>query len=221
MTESKDATAHTVSTQSRFRDESPMDWSDRTDFDNARRGLVARPQRSSIDGPGSAPAWNLADYSFLGEVGDGTSPEAPATVNPSLWRQAQLNMEAGLFTIADRIHQLRGFDLSEITVIEGDSGFIVIDPLVSVECAAEAMELGADAVLVNTALADARDHGAMARAFAMATEAGVMNVMAGAAKHYFTHAEAIGAGGDFVPMLSNHVGALNGLDMAAEVKKGR
>ncbi|MCB1337507.1 MAG: NAD(P)-dependent oxidoreductase [Maritimibacter sp.] len=56
---------------------------------------------------------------------------------------------------------------------------------------------------------------------AMATEAGVMNVMAGAAKHYFTHAEAIGAGGDFVPMLSNHVGALNGLDMAAEVKKGR
>ena len=147
MTESKDATAHTVSTQSRFRDESPMDWSDRTDFDNARRGLVARPQRSSIDGPGSAPAWNLADYSFLGEVGevgevsDGTSPEAPATVNPSLWRQAQLNMEAGLFTIADRIHQLRGFDLSEITVIEGDAGFIVIDPLVSVECAAEAMEL--------------------------------------------------------------------------------
>lgn len=56
---------------------------------------------------------------------------------------------------------------------------------------------------------------------AMATDAGVMNVMAGAAKHYFTHAEAIGAGGDFVPMLSDHVGALNGLDMAAEVNKGR
>lgn len=56
---------------------------------------------------------------------------------------------------------------------------------------------------------------------AMATQAGVMNVMAGAAQHYFTHAEAIGAGAEFVPMLSNHVGALNGVDMDAEVKKGR
>lgn len=55
---------------------------------------------------------------------------------------------------------------------------------------------------------------------AMATNAGVMNVMASAARHYFTHAEAIGAGADFVPMLSDHVGRLNGLDMAAEVKKG-
>lgn len=56
---------------------------------------------------------------------------------------------------------------------------------------------------------------------AMATDAGVMNVMAAAAKHYFTHAEAIGAGQDYVPMLSDHVGRLNGLDMDAEVKKGR
>lgn len=56
---------------------------------------------------------------------------------------------------------------------------------------------------------------------AMATDAGVVNVMAAAAKHYFTHAEAIGAGGDFVPMLSDHVGRLNGLDMAEEVRKGQ
>ena len=56
---------------------------------------------------------------------------------------------------------------------------------------------------------------------AMATDAGVMNVMAAAAKHYFTHAEAVGAGQDYVPMLSDHVGRLNGLDMEAEVKKGR
>lgn len=56
---------------------------------------------------------------------------------------------------------------------------------------------------------------------AMATDAGVMNVIAAAAKHYFTHAEAIGAGQDYVPMLSDHVGRLNGLDMEAEVKKGR
>jgi len=56
---------------------------------------------------------------------------------------------------------------------------------------------------------------------AMATDAGVMNVMAASARHYFTHAEAIGSGQDFVPMLSNHVGALNGVDMEEEVKKGR
>lgn len=56
---------------------------------------------------------------------------------------------------------------------------------------------------------------------AMAADAGVVNVIAGAAQHYFTHAEAIGAGSDFVPMLSNHVGNLNGVDMEAEVRKGR
>ncbi len=56
---------------------------------------------------------------------------------------------------------------------------------------------------------------------AMATDAGVMNVMASAARHYFTHAEAIGAAGDFVPMLSDHVGRLNGVDVAEVVKKGQ
>lgn len=117
-----------------------MDWDDPTDRDSARRGLVARPGAASIAGPGSRPAWNLGDYGFLGEVA-GEEVDPPDTVNPSLWRQARLNMEAGLFTIAERIHQLRGFDLSEITIIEGDEGFIVIDPLISVECAAEAMAL--------------------------------------------------------------------------------
>ncbi len=112
-----------------------MDWDDTTDSANATRGLVARPSSRSIRGPGGGPAWDLADYDFL----DGS--DSPDTVNPSLWRQAHLNMEAGLFTIADRIHQLRGFDISEITLIEGDEGFIVIDPLISVECAAAAMEL--------------------------------------------------------------------------------
>lgn len=122
-----------------------MDFGDRSDWEGARRGLVARPRRESIAGPGSRPAWSLADYGFLGSgavaVDGAEPPGAPDTVNPSLWRQAQLNMEAGLFTIAERIHQLRGFDISEITIIEGETGFIVIDPLVSVECAAEALAL--------------------------------------------------------------------------------
>ncbi len=134
------ATRHTIDTQREFRDSSPMDWDDPTDWEGAHRGLVARPQATSIAGPGSRPAWNLADYDFL-EPDGGAEVAAPDTVNPSLWRQARLNMEAGLFTITDRIHQLRGFDLSEITIVEGDEGFIVIDPLVSSECAAEAMAL--------------------------------------------------------------------------------
>lgn len=117
-----------------------MDWDDPTDRDNARRGLVARPGAASIGGPGSRPAWDLGEYGFLEGVSD-QDVESPDTVNPSLWRQARLNMEAGLFTISERIHQLRGFDLSEITIIEGDEGFIVIDPLISVECAAEALAL--------------------------------------------------------------------------------
>ncbi len=134
-TQPKNATKHTAEVQRRFREESPMDWSDRADHDNATRGFVAAPPPGPVAGPRDHPAWNLGDYEFL------DSEDAPDTVNPSLWRQAKLNMEAGLFTIADRIHQLRGFDLSEITIIEGDEGFIVIDPLISVETAAAAMEL--------------------------------------------------------------------------------
>ena len=59
----------------------------------------------------------------------------PDTVNPSLWRQARLNMLHGLFKVTDRIYQVRGFDISNMTLIEGDSGLIVIDPLISTETA--------------------------------------------------------------------------------------
>ena len=131
---------HTLEAQRLFIEESPMDWGDDTDWANARRGLVARPAPGVVEGPSGRAAWELDTYSFLGEPGR-EGPEAPGSVNPSLWRQARLNMEAGLFTIADRIHQLRGFDLSEITIIEGDEGFIVIDPLISKECATAAMQL--------------------------------------------------------------------------------
>jgi len=135
MQQPKDATEHTVEVQRSFRERSPMDWDDPTDHASATRGLVARPVCPTIEGPGEVPAWDLSGYGFLDRA------EAPPTVNPSLWRQARLNMEAGLFTIAEGIHQLRGFDLSEITIVEGATGFIVIDPLVSVEPAAAAMAL--------------------------------------------------------------------------------
>jgi alkyl sulfatase BDS1-like metallo-beta-lactamase superfamily hydrolase len=93
------------------------------------------------------PVWNLGDYSFL------TPPDAghlgPDTVNPSLWRQAKLNMHNGLFEVATRntsfgikgIYQVRAFDLSNMTIVETNSGIIVIDPLISGECAKSAMTL--------------------------------------------------------------------------------
>jgi alkyl sulfatase BDS1-like metallo-beta-lactamase superfamily hydrolase len=66
---------------------------------------------------------------------------APSTVNPSLWRQARLNMHNGLFQVTDRIYQVRGFDISNMTLIEGDRGVIIIDPRVCTETARAALEL--------------------------------------------------------------------------------
>ena len=65
----------------------------------------------------------------------------PATVHPSLWRQSQLTAIHGLFEVADGIYQIRGMDLSNMTLVEGETGVIVIDPLISAECAAAGLAL--------------------------------------------------------------------------------
>ncbi len=105
------------------------------DADRARaaRGRVAPPPRQVLH-DGGWPTWDLDAYGFL----DGT---APPEVNPSLWRQAQLNNEAGLFEIAPGFHQVRGLDLANMTTIEGTEGRIVIDPLTSVQTAQAALAL--------------------------------------------------------------------------------
>nr|WP_272211116.1 alkyl sulfatase dimerization domain-containing protein [Marinicella sp. W31]MDC2876998.1 alkyl sulfatase dimerization domain-containing protein [Marinicella sp. W31] len=84
--------------------------------------------------PDGAPVWNQDQYGFL-------EGKAPATVNPSLWRQGQLNAINGLFEVTDGIYQIRGFDLSNMTLVRGDTGWIVIDPLVSEETARAGLEL--------------------------------------------------------------------------------
>jgi alkyl sulfatase BDS1-like metallo-beta-lactamase superfamily hydrolase len=86
-------------------------------------------------GPGDKPAFDTKPYAFL------QSDTAPATVNPSLWRQAQLNAVNGLFKVTDRVYQVRGLDISNLTIIEGDSGLILIDPLLSNETAKAALDL--------------------------------------------------------------------------------
>jgi len=118
-----------------FRSASGLDWDDTTDDEGSRRGFIAGLDEMVIKGKDGAAVWDLRDYAFL------QREEAPATVNPSLWRQARLNMAAGLFKVTDRVYQVRGFDLSVVSFIQGDDGWIVIDPLISKECAAAAIDL--------------------------------------------------------------------------------
>jgi alkyl sulfatase BDS1-like metallo-beta-lactamase superfamily hydrolase len=101
------------------------------DFDDARRGLIARPGGKILAADGST-LQDLDAFKFV----DGP---APATVNPSLWRHARLNAEIGLFKVVDGIYQLRGFDIGNMTLIEGKAGWIVVDTLTSRESAAAAL----------------------------------------------------------------------------------
>src|SRR3712207_3276031 len=110
----------------------PLDYADRTDFQNAERGLVDRLEPCRVTAADGRTVWDSEQYAFL----DG---ECPDTVHPSLWRQAQLCRIHGLFEVTDGIYQVRGLDLSNMTIVEGDTGVIVIDPLISAETAAAAL----------------------------------------------------------------------------------
>jgi len=104
------------------------------DFEAARRGLIAPFEPPRVEDENGRTVWELESYDFL----DG---DPPSTVNPSLWRQSQLCRIAGLFELAPGFYQLRGFDLSNMHVVEGREGIVVIDPLVSAETAAAALAL--------------------------------------------------------------------------------
>ncbi|BBH70355.1 beta-lactamase-like protein [Actinoplanes sp. OR16] len=125
--------AATIETQHEHLAKS-LPFHDRQDFADARRGLIAAPDRVLITGSGDEPVWDTGTYGFL-------AGEAPATVNPSLWRQSQLTAVHGLFEVVPGIYQVRGYDLSNITFIEGTAGVVVIDPLISAETAAAALAL--------------------------------------------------------------------------------
>jgi alkyl sulfatase BDS1-like metallo-beta-lactamase superfamily hydrolase len=113
---------------------SMLPLTDRADFDDARRGFIASLPGGIMSGDGQRTIWSIKPYAFI-------TGEAPATVNPSLWRQAQLNNFHGLFKVTDRVYQIRGLDDSNISIVETDSGLIVIDTLSVVESAKAAMEL--------------------------------------------------------------------------------
>ncbi|MFK8333064.1 alkyl/aryl-sulfatase [Pseudomonas sp. BJa5] len=111
-----------------------LPFQDRADYDAARRGLVAAFEGEVKNAEGK-PVWSSQRYDFLKQA------QAPDTVNPSLWRQAQLNANAGLFEVTDKVYQIRGIDLANMTLIEGDDGLIVIDPLYVTETARAGLEL--------------------------------------------------------------------------------
>ncbi|MBB2497084.1 alkyl/aryl-sulfatase [Aquipseudomonas ullengensis] len=111
-----------------------LPFTDRADYESASRGLIA-PFSGQIKNADGQVVWDMDAYKFL------DADLAPETVNPSLWRLAQLNKNAGLFQVADNIYQLRGMDVSNMTVIEGDDGLFIIDPLTYSETAKAALEL--------------------------------------------------------------------------------
>lgn len=128
----KPATEHTRRAQQMVRQTVVID--DPADFDDSRRGFVATLDPMQITDARGTVVWDMERFSFL----DG---EAPDTVNPSLWRHGQRSRAHGLFTVAPRIHQIRGFDVANMTIIEGDTGYVVIDPLQSPEAASAGMSL--------------------------------------------------------------------------------
>ncbi|MGV9884688.1 alkyl/aryl-sulfatase [Streptomyces sp. NPDC003006] len=107
---------------------------DRGDFESADRGFIAALVPGVVRNAKGQVVWDADAYGFL-------EGDAPKTADKSLWRQSQLVSKQGLYKVADRIYQVRGLDLSNMTLVEGDTGVIVIDPLISAETAAAALKL--------------------------------------------------------------------------------
>ena len=132
----KKATKYTKSKNKDFAKSLPVD--DGTDAANVARGFIATRENPVIEkhepNAWQPISWDLSKSNFV-------KGESPETVNPSLWRQAGLNAQHGLYEICEDFYQVRGFDTSNATFIRGNTGWIVIDPLTTAETAAAAYEL--------------------------------------------------------------------------------
>lgn len=107
-----------------------FDWENRQDFEFASRGLIHRPEDPAILDANGDVIWHYKAFE------DFLHGEAPTTVHPSLWRHALLNNYRGLFTVTDGVYQVRGTSLANVTFVESDTGYVVIDPLTTAEVAA-------------------------------------------------------------------------------------
>ena len=111
-----------------------LPFENKQDFDLASKGFIATREDPQIKDEAGKLVWDLSDFDFMKE-------EAPESVNPSLWRQGQLNSMHGLYEVTEGIYQVRGFDLANMTIIATDGGWLIIDPLTSEQTAQAAMAL--------------------------------------------------------------------------------
>lgn len=130
---SEPASAATAKLQAALRERLPL--ADRQAFDDARRGFVGTTDAPAIRDASGRVVWSFAQFAFLQQEA------APDSVHPVLWRHARLNTIHGLFKVTDRVFQVRGFDLSNVTIVEADNGLIVVDPLTTTETARAALDL--------------------------------------------------------------------------------
>lgn len=124
-----EATPQTASVNVQFAKDLKLD--DPQDFEDAKRGFIAKPSGQIVQSDGTVLK-DFEAYQFLNGA-------APSTVNPSLWRHALLNANMGLFKVTEGVYQLRGFDIANMTLIEGKTGWIVVDPLTARETASAAL----------------------------------------------------------------------------------
>lgn len=124
-------TIHTVNINTAVLDELP--FSDLRDFQEAERGLLVAADNLIVKHPVTGTdLWNIPSYDFI-------EGDAPDSVNPSLWRQAKLNGTPGLYKVKEGIWQLRNFDLATISIIEGELGWIIVDPGTTIDTGKVAM----------------------------------------------------------------------------------
>ena len=135
MRQSIPPTKETIRSNATVLEDPNFDWENRQDFDFASRGLMHRPDEAAVyDAQGNIVWHHQAFEEFL-------QGDPPQTVHPSLWRHALLNNFRGLFKVTEGVYQVRGESLANVTFVESDNGYIVIDPLTTAEVAAYALNL--------------------------------------------------------------------------------
>ena len=132
--EVKPATDFTAKANAAVYDE--LDFDDKQEYEFATRGLIDAPETLELKDEDGTILWSQEAYAFLDDY-----EKAPDSVNPSLWENTKNNHAYGLFEVTDGIYQVRGYDMANLTVVKGDTGWIVFDTLMSVECSQAAMQL--------------------------------------------------------------------------------
>jgi alkyl sulfatase BDS1-like metallo-beta-lactamase superfamily hydrolase len=133
----KGASNWTRAVNSDFLNNPVLNWKDEIDFQRAQRGFIASDEPLTITDAQGNVAFDMEVYKGFIKFG----LPSPETVNPSLWRHAQLNQYAGLFKLTDRLYQVRGYDLALMGIIEGNSGYVIIDGLSTIEASKKAIGL--------------------------------------------------------------------------------